>query len=422
MALGPTIPIVGSAGVTAGAPFTIGRITYITNDVPPVIVASPIMAQVTGANEGIVISAAAVDPQPGATERLRVKGGAILEGAGVDSVAIGRLASAPAANGIAIGRAATTSGVEVAIGNGASVNSAGCLALGASAAASGNVSTAIGSAAVANGGGGTGGAVAVGAQANATGIGAIAIGFGPTASAIAAVAIGRATVANAIGAVVIGSTATANGFRVILLAGGATVTARANEQIWIHAGGTTPNTVGATGGVIFLGGDNGAGVAVTHANSIIIGMNQGSIAANTVVLGGVGTPITQVVIGQGDTSTAAVAAGLTIRCTNGITTANLDMGPLVVQAPLSTGNAGNGKITFKTGAVQGAGAVQQPATTQLEILPSAGGAGAPSINIANVTNGAAAAAGTLANSPVAGNPTFWIPVQVNGVNKFIPAW
>ena len=40
----------------------------------------------------------------------------------------------------------------------------------------------------------------------------------------------------------------------------------------------------------------------------------------------------------------------------------------------------------------------------------------------NHTNGAAAAAGTLTNAPVAGNPTFWIPVNVGGVTKHIPAW
>lgn len=38
------------------------------------------------------------------------------------------------------------------------------------------------------------------------------------------------------------------------------------------------------------------------------------------------------------------------------------------------------------------------------------------------TNGAAAAAGTLANAPVAGNPTKWIPINDNGTTRYIPAW
>lgn len=38
------------------------------------------------------------------------------------------------------------------------------------------------------------------------------------------------------------------------------------------------------------------------------------------------------------------------------------------------------------------------------------------------TNGAGAAAGTLANAPVAGNPTKWIPIDDNGTTRYIPAW
>ncbi len=44
------------------------------------------------------------------------------------------------------------------------------------------------------------------------------------------------------------------------------------------------------------------------------------------------------------------------------------------------------------------------------------------INFTNQSNGAAAAAGTLTNAPAAGNPTFWLPVQIAGANKFIPCW
>jgi hypothetical protein len=41
---------------------------------------------------------------------------------------------------------------------------------------------------------------------------------------------------------------------------------------------------------------------------------------------------------------------------------------------------------------------------------------------AALTNGAAAAAGTLANAPAAGNPTKWIPINDNGTTRYIPAW
>lgn len=39
-----------------------------------------------------------------------------------------------------------------------------------------------------------------------------------------------------------------------------------------------------------------------------------------------------------------------------------------------------------------------------------------------LTNGAGASAGTLANAPVAGNPTKWVPINDNGVTRYIPCW
>lgn len=41
---------------------------------------------------------------------------------------------------------------------------------------------------------------------------------------------------------------------------------------------------------------------------------------------------------------------------------------------------------------------------------------------AALTDGAAAAAGTLLNAPAAGNPTKWIPINDNGTTRYIPAW
>jgi hypothetical protein len=41
---------------------------------------------------------------------------------------------------------------------------------------------------------------------------------------------------------------------------------------------------------------------------------------------------------------------------------------------------------------------------------------------AALTNGAAAAVGTLTNAPVAGNPTKWAPINDNGTTRYIPMW
>lgn len=39
-----------------------------------------------------------------------------------------------------------------------------------------------------------------------------------------------------------------------------------------------------------------------------------------------------------------------------------------------------------------------------------------------LNNGAAAAIGTLANAPVAGNPTKWIPIIDSGTTRYVPSW
>jgi hypothetical protein len=48
--------------------------------------------------------------------------------------------------------------------------------------------------------------------------------------------------------------------------------------------------------------------------------------------------------------------------------------------------------------------------------------GSGTFTLTGQSNGAAAAAGTLSNAPSAGNPNFWLPVEINGVARFIPAW
>lgn len=39
-----------------------------------------------------------------------------------------------------------------------------------------------------------------------------------------------------------------------------------------------------------------------------------------------------------------------------------------------------------------------------------------------LTNGAGASAGTITNAPSIGNPTKWIPINDNGVTRYIPSW
>jgi hypothetical protein len=71
----------------------------------------------------------------------------------------------------------------------------------------------------------------------------------------------------------------------------------------------------------------------------------------------------------------------------------------------------------------GAGAlvVSAAGATVTGAFTTPGGATFHTTNTA-LANGAAAAAGTLLNAPVAGNPTKWIGINDNGTTRYIPAW
>lgn len=62
--------------------------------------------------------------------------------------------------------------------------------------------------------------------------------------------------------------------------------------------------------------------------------------------------------------------------------------------------------------------------TGLAVLSRITGQDATALIASSVTmnNGAAAAAGTLLNAPVAGNPSKWVPINDNGTIRHIPAW
>lgn len=44
------------------------------------------------------------------------------------------------------------------------------------------------------------------------------------------------------------------------------------------------------------------------------------------------------------------------------------------------------------------------------------------IRFNNQTDGAGVAAGTLANAPTAGDPAFWLPINIGGTDHYIPCW
>ena len=108
---------------------------------------------------------------------------------------------------------------------------------------------------------------------------------------------------------------------------------------------------------------------------------------------------------------------------------------------LNGGNAGSRSIQFQVGGVgiwymTGAGHFVAETDNTLDIGASGANrarnaylagkivTGSTTLHETSValTNGAAAATGTLTNAPAAGNPTKWIPINDNGTTRYIPAW
>lgn len=110
---------------------------------------------------------------------------------------------------------------------------------------------------------------------------------------------------------------------------------------------------------------------------------------------------------------AYVAAGLTVAAavTQAIADANTNPGGIVV-IPASVPAGGS---------ITGLGATTLVLDARTGVLTITGGTGA-TLGFTGQTNGAGAATGTLTNAPAATNPTFWLPIQIGGVTKFIPCW
>lgn len=99
--------------------------------------------------------------------------------------------------------------------------------------------------------------------------------------------------------------------------------------------------------------------------------------------------------------------------------------PSVLQTDIV--QAGGGDAVVQTDVVQPTSIDQfftdifQPTAGNAERLTGLGGAAMLATTTA-LTNGAGAAAGTIANAPAAGNPTKWVAINDSGTTRYIPAW
>ena len=95
--------------------------------------------------------------------------------------------------------------------------------------------------------------------------------------------------------------------------------------------------------------------------------------------------------------------------------------PLVVASTTNVANLNASSLSGGTFAAPGPIGGGTPDTGTFTSVTTPGGATFHTTNTA-LTDGAAAAAGTLLNAPAAGNPTKWIGINDNGTTRYIPAW
>lgn len=170
--------------------------------------------------------------------------------------------------------------------------------------------------------------------------------------------------------------------------------------------GITANTVNVTmaGTLDTLGAMT---VTSTSATAFAVGRIVGTGAAFSV-----------------DASAGTQALGLKVK---GATSA----GTVAISCVSAGGSNGNLTIDAKLAGNIGIGTISAGSITlgvaatgtSLVVIDGTGyGAGVASLRLNGLTSGAAAQLGTLTNAPTAGNPNFWIPVNVAGTVRYIPAW
>lgn len=359
--------IIVGGGIQAVAPFALNFVPFVSDEDPASLSTTDFLLVVpTGATRGLIINKAGTDPQPAATEVLRIAGGAIIEGAVADSTLIGRGAITPGTGTyVLIGRTITGSNLASNdIGIGTSVN------------LSGGSGVCIGSTASIRGGGsassvciGFGSTVTAGATAGLV----VNIGITNSVSASRGVAIGNGVILSVDSSVAIGRGASVSG-NALLAIGTTNISASASNAIAIGSASSS------------------------HANAVVIGI--GGAASYTTELmmlaGDSGAAFTTFHVGGPNLSGTPTA--LTFRMGNASGT-NIAAGSLTIIPGRSTGNiATGGNIIFQTGEPGASGTTLQTATTRLTIAQAlitstlpivhpAGTAAAPSILFTDADTG-----------------------------------
>lgn len=139
-----------------------------------------------------------------------------------------------------------------------------------------------------------------------------------------------------------------------------------------------------------------AGPSLNFAKS-----RSGTVSIQTVVVSG--DSLGAVNFGGGDGTAQRLGAQILCQVDNSAGTNSMPASIFLKTTPLNS--------------VTPTAAVTIDSTQTMTIVTGSGG-----LNFGTVVSGQGAQAATLLTSPIAGNPSFWIPVRVNGVIRFIPSW
>ena len=262
--------------------------------------------------------------------------------------------------------------------------------------------------------------------------------------------------------VIIGTTATASGNTGVVVVGDSAI-ATANSGVAVgqaaRAGNTFNVSVGqgvSTNGSRSIAMGQGHGcpnadmIKIGHggqnagtAGQILIGnsINPNAVGTNEICLGNEANNFTVGLrLGHNQHTSGVAVPAYTVQWKSALGT-DIAAGSVTFIAPKATGNAAAGSFIFQTSPAGASGATLQTAATRLTISPNgvvtfaaptvaaenivisgSGGAGQASIRLNGLTDGVGALAGTLGNSPVLGDPTFWAPISIAGVVKHFPCW
>jgi hypothetical protein len=193
-------------------------------------------------------------------------------------------------------------------------------------------------------------------------------------------------------------------------AGGAySVTTGAGAASAVTGSGTG---TGGAGGAISL--TTGIGGAASTSTGVNVGGASGTVAIATAA-GGAST--------NGSSNTGGVSGAITLATGAGGAGATAQGASGAISLSTGASTASVGTISLNPGGLAVLTASWISATVGQVVIDGTYGAGVASIRLNGLTTAATNnLVGTLTNSPVTGDPTFWAPISVAGNIKYFPCW